>query len=574
MAGMIKRIAGPVILAKLDAPKKNYIVEVGEERLLGEIIQIVEDTAIIQCYEDTTGLKTNEPVYQLDKPLAMKLGPGIISGVFDGVQRPLDSLKRNFIERGIKADPLPTNIKWTFAPNKKLSVGDKISSGTILGTVEETSQITNKILVPPLMKSKIIKEINEGSYNIEDPIGYYEDDTPIMLYHYWPVRKPRPFLQRLESKTPFITGQRVLDFLFSLVQGGTAMIPGGFGSGKTVLEKTIAQFSSTDIMIIVLCGERGNEASEALRNFMQLKDPRTDLPLIDCTAFIVNTSNMPVAARESSIYSGITIAEYYRDMGYNVSMLADSTSRWAEALRELSSRSGEMSGEEGFPNYMPKLLGQFYERAGRVKTLSGNNGSITTIGAVSPQGGDFSEPVTQYTMRFTTTLWALDTELARSRHFPAISWSSSYTMNDNQTLEFFQEHASKSWAVLRSKIRKILQEDEDLQRIVRLIGKDTLSEEQKGLLLTAEILREGFLQQNAYSDVDAYCSIQKTALLAEVILKAHELFQERIKNENFLVDSIYSSELIEKIIRLKEEPEKDKIKNFLDNLPNRVQEMN
>jgi V/A-type H+-transporting ATPase subunit A len=573
MPGTIKRIAGPVVFVNgLENPKKNHIVEVGEERLLGEIIQLRGDTSIIQVYEETSGLGINEPVFTLGRPLTVQLGPGIMSTVYDGIQRPLELLKGSFIGRGEKTNPLALDKEWHFIPESNIELGQKINGGEILGRIQETESVEQRVLVPPNIRGTLKEIVPEGDYRVTDAFAYLEDGQEILFYHNWPVRTPRPFKSRILSDEPYITGQRILDFLFPLVDGGSAMIPGGFGTGKTVLERTLAKFASTEIMQMTLCGERGNEAADALHSFMKLTDPTTGRLMIDRTSIIANTSNMPVAAREASIYMGITLAEFYRDQGYSVSVLADSTSRWAEALREISGRLGEIPGEEGFPSYLPKLIGQFYERSGRVITLSGLNGSITTIGAVSPQGGDFSEPVTQYTMRFTTSLWALDTDLARSRHFPAISWRISYSQNLRQVAEALQNKVAPDWNDLRAQISTILQEEEELERIVRLVGKDTLSESQKGLLLTAELIREGFLQQNAFSDEDAFSPAKKTYLMAKALLKAHKLIKKRVEEEGLLVDPLYEEQLIEDIKRMKELP-MEKIEAFSDDLPTRVGEI-
>lgn len=576
MPGIIKRIAGPVVYVYgLEKPKKNYIVEVGEEKLLGEIIQIRGDVSIVQVYEETSGLGIKEPVYAIDKPLTVRLGPGVMSTVYDGIQRPLDLLKGSFIGRGEKTSPLDLNKKWYFIPESNMTPGTKLQGGEILGRIQETETVENRILVPPNVHGELKELASEGKYVVSDNLARITNpsqDLELPFYHDWPVREPRPFKSRILSNKPFLTGQRILDFLYPLVEGGSAMIPGGFGTGKTVLNRTLAKFASTQIMQMTLCGERGNEAADALHSFLKLTDPTTGRLMIDRTSIIANTSNMPVAAREASIYMGITIAEYYRDMGYTVSVMADSTSRWAEALREISGRLGEIPGEEGFPSYLPKLIGQFYERSGRCVTLSGLEGSITTIGAVSPQGGDFSEPVTQYTMRFTTSLWALDTDLARSRHFPAISWRISYSQNVREIAEYLKKEVAPDWHEYRTSISTILQEEEELERIVRLVGKDTLSETQKGLLLTAELIREGFLQQNAFSDEDAFSSAQKSYRMAKAILLAHKLIEERVQKEGLLVDPLYEEQLIEDIKRLKE-LNIDGIKEFTDQLPSRVKEL-
>ncbi|MFW9854796.1 MAG: V-type ATP synthase subunit A [Candidatus Thorarchaeota archaeon] len=571
MPGVIKRIAGPVVFVYgLENPKKNHVVEVGEERLLGEIIQLRGDTSVIQVYEETSGMGINETVIALGRPLTVRLGPGVMSTVYDGIQRPLDLLEGSFIGRGEKTSPLDVTKKWHFIPESSIKPGTQLMGGEILGRIQETDSVEHRVLVPPEHHGTVSEIVPEGKYVVTDTVAHLEDKKGLVFYHDWPVRRPRPFKARILSDRPFLTGQRILDFLFPLVDGGSAMIPGGFGTGKTVLNRTLAKFASTDIMQMTLCGERGNEAADALKSFLKLVDPRTDRLMIERTSIIANTSNMPVAAREASIYMGITLAEFYRDQGYSVSVLADSTSRWAEALREISGRLGEIPGEEGFPSYLPKLIGQFYERSGRVTTLSDLDGSITTIGAVSPQGGDFSEPVTQYTMRFTTSLWALDTDLARSRHFPAISWRISYSQNIREIAEYAEKNVSSLWNKYRAEISTILQEEEELERIVRLVGKDTLSESQKGLLLTAELIREGFLQQNAFSDEDAFSPVEKTLEMARAILDAHHLIQGRVESDGLLVDPLYEEQLIEDIKRLRE-LSIEEIKGFSQNLPSKVE---
>jgi V/A-type H+-transporting ATPase subunit A len=571
--GKITHISGPVIHTKgLVCAQKNNIVKVGHEELLGEIVQIRGNTSIIQVYEDTSGLGIHEPVVDLKKPLTIALGPGLLGTVYDGVQRPLELIKENFIHRGARVEPLDSKKQWAFTPNDELKKGQKISGGMILGTVQETPSALHKILVPPLTKGTLQGKPSPGKYTIEDPIVFLSPETPLFLYHDWPVRKPRPFIERLPLDKPFLTGQRILDFLYPLAAGGAAMIPGGFGTGKTVLERTLAQFSDTDIMVLTLCGERGNEIADALAGFLTLKDPRTQRLMIERTCIIANTSNMPVAAREASVYAGVTMAEYYRDQGYRCSVLADSTSRWAEALREISGRLGEIPGEEGFPSYLPKLIGQFYERSGVVENLAGEVGSVTMVGAVSPQGGDFAEPVTQYSLRFTSTLWALDTELARSRHYPAISWRLSYTGNIREITGYMEEKYP-GWIETRGKVQKILQEEEELERIVRLIGKDTLSETQSGLLLFADIIKEGFLQQSAVSKTDAYCPMSKTHLMADTIMQTHKLIQEQLEKKNLTVDYIYEeTSLVEDLKRIREKSEKE-IAEYKESLPSIIEEL-
>jgi V/A-type H+-transporting ATPase subunit A len=557
----------------LDRPRKNNIVEVGEEKLLGEIIKIVEtDKCVIQVFEDTTGIKLKEPVINLNKPLTFNLGPGMIGGIFDGIQRPLELLESNFIFRGEKTAPLSRDKKWHFIPSNDLSKGEKVTGGTILGYTQETELIKHYILVPPNINGKIRELAPEGKYTVQDDILFLENGQTIQMSHEWPLRMSRPFKNRILSQSPMITGQRILDFFFPLSEGGSAIIPGGFGTGKTILERTIAQYSSTDMMVLVLCGERGNEVAETLTNFRKLKDPRTGKPMIDRTLMVINTSNMPVVAREASIYSGITISEYFRDMGYSVSLMPDSTSRWAEALREISNRLGEIPGPGGYPNYLQKMIGAFYERSGKVKTLNDKESSVTIIGAVSPPEGDLSEPVTQASMRFSSAMWVLDIDLARSRHYPAINWTESYTQDYENIQGYFEENFGRDWNKHRSSMRYILKQLEELNRIVRLIGKESLSESQKGTLLIGRIIREGFLQQNAFSATDSFSFLDKTFLLAKALLKSDNLIQSKIK-QGTRTDEIEDNPIVEELIRLKELTSTEEIEKFIESLNGRFQEI-
>ncbi len=549
--GQITRIIGPVIFAKgLRGAKKNHIVLVGEKKLLGEIVQIKEGTTIIQVYEETSSLSINEPVIDLKHPLTVRLGPGLLSGIFDGIQRPLERIMANFLEPGVREEALPRTKQWHFIP--QIKPDDKLHGGESLGILKETPLIDHHVLVPPQTSGRVKEIVPEGDYSIDDVIAKLESEEELYLYQDWPVRIPRPFRHRISTLRPFITGQRILDFFFPVIEGGTAIIPGGFGTGKTILERTLAKYASTDIMVLTLCGERGNETVETLESFRTLEDPKTGHPMNERTCIIANTSNMPVAAREASIYSGITIAEFYRDMGYRVSMLADSTSRWAEALREISGRLEEIPGEEGYPSYLPQLIGIFYERGGSIETLSGSEGSLSIVGAVSPQAGDFSEPVTQYSLRVANALWALDTELARSRHYPAVNWHLSFTRYTREVILYMKDRIAKDWGETRQQLQEIMQTEEELERIVRLLGKDTLSESQKGLLLTAELIKEGFLQQNAFSEFDAFCSSEKTYQMAKTILAAHELIQQKVTNQNYMVEDLQQAPWIAEIKRMKE----------------------
>ncbi|MFQ6125287.1 MAG: V-type ATP synthase subunit A [Candidatus Heimdallarchaeota archaeon] len=549
--GRITRIIGPVVFAEgLRGGKKNHLVLVGEKELLGEIVQIKGGTIIIQVYEETSSLSINEPVIDLKHPLTVRLGPGLLSGVFDGIQRPLERIKANALEPGMKEAVLPRSKQWHFIP--QIKPGDKLHGGESLGVLKETPLIDHHVLVPPQTSGRVKEIVSEGDYSIDDVIAKLVSGEQLYLYHDWPVRVPRPYRRRISTLRPFITGQRILDFFFPVIEGGTAIIPGGFGTGKTILERTLAKHSSTDIMVLTLCGERGNETIETLESFRTLEDPKTGHPMSERTCIIANTSNMPVAAREASIYSGVTIAEFYRDMGYRVSMLADSTSRWAEALREISGRLEEIPGEEGYPSYLPKLIGQFYERGGSVETLGGSEGSLTIVGAVSPQAGDFSEPVTQYSLRVANALWALDTELARSRHYPAVNWHLSFTRYTREVILFMKDRIANDWGEIQQQLQEVMQTEEELERIVRLLGKDTLSESQKGLLLTAELIKEGFLQQNAFSEFDAFCSSEKTYHMAKTILTAHDLIQQKVSNQNYIVEDLQQTPWVAEIKRMKE----------------------
>lgn len=517
--GEIFRVAGPVVTAVGLQARMYDVAKVGKEGLMGEVIEIAEEKAIIQVYEDTSGLRPGEPVENLGIPLSVELGPGLLTSIYDGIQRPLPILREkmgNFIERGVTASGLPHDKKWQFTPTVK--AGDKISGGMIIGTVPETKTIVHKVMVPPLVRETTIKDIAAGEFTVEEVIGHLADGTELKLMQKWPVRKPRPSKEKLRPDIPLVTGQRILDFLFPIAKGGTAAIPGPFGSGKTVTQQQLAKWSDAEIVVYIGCGERGNEMTEVLSEFPHLTDPKSGNPLMDRTVLIANTSNMPVAAREASVYTGITIAEYYRDMGYGVSLMADSTSRWAEAMREISSRLEEMPGEEGYPAYLAARLSQFYERSGRVITKMGQEGSVSVIGAVSPPGGDFSEPVTQNTLRIVKVFWALDAKLAQRRHFPAINWLNSYSLYQDSLKEWYSKNISSEWNTLKAEAMELLQRESELQEIVQLVGSDALPEDQQLTLEIARMIREYFLQQNAYHDVDTYCSLKKQFLMMSEIL--------------------------------------------------------
>ena len=517
--GTIYRVAGPVVTALGLNARMYDVVKVGNEGLMGEVIEIDNEKAIIQVYEDTSGIKPGEPVENTGLPLSVELGPGLLTSIYDGIQRPLPTLKEkmgNFISRGVTAPGLPRDKKWNFVPSAK--AGDKVSGGSIIGTVQETKTITLKVMVPPGVPATTIKDIKAGEYTVEEVFGHLDNGMDLKLMHKWPVRKPRPYVEKLRPDIPLITGQRILDGLFPIAKGGTAAIPGPFGSGKTVTQQQLAKWSDAEIVVYIGCGERGNEMTEVLVEFPHLTDPKSGNPLMDRTVLIANTSNMPVAAREASVYTGITIAEYYRDMGYGVSLMADSTSRWAEAMREISSRLEEMPGEEGYPAYLSARLSEFYERAGRVITTMGKEGSITVIGAVSPPGGDFSEPVTQNTLRIVKVFWALDAKLAQRRHFPAINWLNSYSLYDDSLKDWYTANVSPEWNKYKADAMELLQRESELQEIVQLVGSDALPEDQQLTLEIARMIREYFLQQNAYHEVDTYCSMKKQFMMLSSIL--------------------------------------------------------
>lgn len=518
-SGTIYRVSGPVVTAVGLNARMYDVVKVGHEGLMGEVIEIDNDKAIIQVYENTSAIKPGEPVFNTGMPLSVELGPGLLTSIYDGIQRPLPELKEkmgNFISRGVTATGLPRDKKWNFVPTVK--AGDKVAAGSLLGTVQETKTIVHKVLVPPETPASTIKDIKAGEYTVEEVFGHLENGIELKLMHKWPVRKSRPYKEKLMPDIPLVTGQRILDCLFPIAKGGTAAIPGPFGSGKTVTQQQLAKWSDAEIVVYIGCGERGNEMTEVLVEFPHLIDPKSGNPLMDRTVLIANTSNMPVAAREASVYTGITIAEYYRDMGYGVSLMADSTSRWAEAMREISSRLEEMPGEEGYPAYLAARLSEFYERAGRVITPLGLEGSITVIGAVSPAGGDISEPVTQNTLRIVKVFWALDAKLAQRRHFPAINWLNSYSLYQDSLKDWYTKNVSTEWNGLKAKSMELLQRESELQEIVQLVGSDALPEDQQLLLEIARMIREYFLQQNAYHEVDTYCSMKKQFMMLKAIL--------------------------------------------------------
>ena len=558
--GEIFRVSGPVVTAEGISPRMYDVVLVGHEKLMGEVIRLEGDKSTIQVYEDTSGIMPGEPVENTGASLSVELGPGLLRSIYDGIQRPLPVLQDSmgdYILRGVSAPGLDHSVKWDFDVSAK--VGDDVSGGDILGTVQETPTIVHNILVPP-KKSGKIKTIKKGKYTVDDTIGTLEDGTKLQLMHKWPVRVPRPFSRKHPPDIPLITGTRTLDGLFPIAKGGTAAIPGGFGTGKTVTQQTLAKWSDAQVVVYVGCGERGNEMTEVLTEFPHLKDPKTGGPLMDRTVLIANTSNMPVAAREASVYTGITLAEYYRDQGYDVSLMADSTSRWAEAMREISSRLEEMPGEEGYPAYLASRLSEFYERAGRVETMAGDDGSVTVIGAVSPAGGDFSEPVTQNTLRIVKVFWALDSKLAQKRHFPAINWLTSYSLYNRVLGDWYSENASKNWSDNIATAMTVLQEEAELQEIVQLVGSDALPDDQQLTLEVARLLREFYLQQNAFHDVDTYCKVNVQAEFLDVILHYKDLAEASLASGK-TVAALTSIPVLEDLGRSKFE------ENFNDLLP-------
>ncbi len=561
-------INGPVIKAKGNGDFAMHdIVYISDERILGEVIKLTEDIATIQVYEGTTGLKIGQKVIGAEEPLTLTLGPGIISNIFDGIERPLKSLRDeygDFIKRGASNIGVDTEKEWHFVPN--VNVGDEVSLNSIIGEVKETELITNKIMNKFDTKAKIIEIAPEGDYKVLDTIAKIqtEEENEVLelnMVQKWPVRKPRPYKTRLTISTPLITGQRVIDTLFPIAKGGTAMIPGGFGTGKTVTQHQLAKWSDADIIVYIGCGERGNEMTEVLEDFPKLNDPKSGRPLMERTVLIANTSNMPVAARETSIYTGITIAEYYRDMGYDVAIMADSTSRWAEALREISGRLEEMPAEEGFPSYLPSRLSEFYGRAGMVETLNGNRGSVTIIGAVSPQGSDFSEPVTQNTKRFVHVFWGLNRTLAYSRHYPAIDWNISYSEYIDNLSDWYEDNVDSEFLELRGKIVKILEKENELLEIARVVGQDVLSDDKKLLLEVASSIRIGFLQQNSFNDIDTAVTIEKQFKMMETIILIYERSLKLI-NKSIPISEIKKLGLLEEYNELKYNVKNDEIEKI------------
>ncbi len=561
MQGIIQKISGPAVIAKGMMGARMYdIVRVGKLGLVGEIIRLDGDTAFIQVYEDTSGLFVGEKVETTGQPLKVELGPGLLEAIFDGIQRPLDQIQKkegDFIARGVEVPSLNRDKKWHFQPAAKK--GDEVSGGDLLGKVQENEWFVHNVMVPPKAKGKIKDIAKEGDYTVTEDIATLDDGTKLQLMHAWPVREPRPFKKKMDPNEMFITGQRILDTLFPVAMGGTAAIPGPFGSGKTVVQQTLAKHSNAQVIIYVGCGERGNEMTEVLTEFPELKDPKTGRPLMERTVLIANTSNMPVAAREASIYTGITLAEYFRDMGFSVAMMADSTSRWAEALREISSRLEEMPGEEGYPTYLSSKLAAFYERAGRTVCLGsdGRIGSVTVVGAVSPPGGDFSEPVTQSTLRIVGTFWALDASLAQRRHFPAINWNRSYSLYAEMLTGWLKENVVGDYDAVRKRAMELLQKEAELQEVVQLVGPDALQDNERMIIEVGKMLREDFLQQHAFSEVDGHCSLDKGYWMLKGILALYDECQKAITHGKMHINDILNLPQLEQCARFKEVSQKD-----------------
>lgn len=567
---IVSRISGPVVIVTdIEQAQMYDVVRIGELGLLGEIIRLEGNKATIQVYEDTTGLRPGEKVVNTRRPLSIQLGPGLLKSIYDGIQRPLDILRQesgDFISRGKIIPALDQHKKWEFVPIKKK--GEDVSQGEIIGEVQETPLIRHKIVTPYGIHGQL-SEITEGNFTVSENVAQIKTNSAIIdvgLSNWWMVRKPRPVLSKLPPESPLLTGQRVLDTFFPIAKGGTAAIPGPFGSGKTVTQQQLAKWADSNIIVYVGCGERGNEMTEILTTFPELEDPKSKRPLMERTILVANTSNMPVAAREASIYTGITMGEYYRDMGYDVALMADSTSRWAEALREISGRLEEMPGEEGYPAYLGSRLAEFYERGGKAVVISPEErvGSLTLVGAVSPPGGDFSEPVSQNTLRVTRVFWALDANLASRRHFPSINWLTSYSLYADDMNDWYKNNVSSDWIKRRQEALEILQRESELQEIVQLIGYDALPEPEKGILDTARSIREDFLQQSAYDEVDTYSSIKKQYVMLSIILEFGKLEAEAIK-KGILSSKVGSLEVRKQISMIKWTKEEE-----IDELINRI----
>ncbi|MBP2069241.1 MULTISPECIES: V-type ATP synthase subunit A [Anaerococcus] len=575
--GKITKVSGPLIEASGLSDANIYdVVEVSKDKLIGEIIEMRGDVASIQVYEETTGIGPGDEVISTGHPLSVELGPGMLEHMYDGIQRPLQKLEDlagNFLKRGVTAPALNRETKWEFKPT--MEAGNEVGSGDILGTVEETTVLTHKIMVPFGISGKL-KDIKEGSYTVEETIAIIETedgDKEINMIQKWPVRKARPSKRKLDPDEPLITGQRVIDTFFPVAKGGTSAIPGPFGSGKTVVQHQIAKFADADMVVYVGCGERGNEMTDVLNEFPELVDPKTGESIMKRTVLIANTSNMPVAAREASIYTGITLGEYFRDMGYNVAMMADSTSRWAEALREMSGRLEEMPGDEGFPAYLASRIADFYERSGKVEVLGNRDeeGSLTVIGAVSPPGGDLSEPVTQATLRIVKVFWGLDYDLSYQRHFPAINWLNSYSLYQDKMDRYIDTNVNEEFSTMRKRAMSLLAQEQSLQEVVRLVGRDALSDDDKLKLDVTKSLREDYLQQNAFHDVDTYCSLKKQNIMLDLILYNYDRSLEAL-SAGVELDNLEDLPVHEKITRAKfiHEDDIDKLKDIKNEIDQEI----
>ena len=568
MSGIITKVSGPLVVAEgLADANVSDVVRVGSQRLIGEILNMTGDSASIQVYEETSGLGPGAEVVTTGLPLSVELGPGMLENIYDGIQRPLPEIRAltgETISRGVQVAALNREKKWEFNPVAE--PGQHVDAGDVLGTVQETSAILHKIMVPPGL-SGTVKSIEKGEFTVDHVVAVVEDYKgkvhELTMVQNWPVRIPRPYSQKYTPARPMNSGQRIIDTLFPIAKGGTAAIPGGFGTGKTMTQHQLAKWCDADIIIYVGCGERGNEMSQVLDEFSELVDPKSGRPMTDRTVLIANTSNMPVAAREASIYTGITLAEYYRDMGYHVAIMADSTSRWAEALREISGRLEEMPAEEGFPAYLPSRLSEFYERAGMAKNLNGTDGSVTIIGAVSPQGSDFSEPVTQNTKRFTRCFWALDKALAYARHYPAINWTQSYSEYFGDLDQWYTDHVGADFVKYRRRISHILQEESQLMEIVKLIGSDVLPDDQKLIIETARVIRVGFLQQNAFHADDTFVPLEKQMLMMKVILHLYKKAKQLVA-ASVPISGILASGLFDKLVKMKYDIPNNKPEMFDD----------
>ena len=554
--GTIKKVAGPLVIASGMRDANMFdVVRVSNQRLIGEIIEMHGDEASVQVYEETSGLGPGEPVESMNVPMSVELGPGLISSIYDGIQRPLDDIMKlsgNNLKRGVEVPSLKRDLKWNFVPVAK--VGDEVEPGDVLGTVQETASVVQKIMVP-VGTAGTVKEIKAGEFTVEEVVAVVataDGDKELTMMQRWPVRKGRPYLEKLPPEMPLITGQRVVDGLFPIAKGGVAAVPGPFGSGKTVIQHQLAKWAEADIVVYIGCGERGNEMTDVLNEFPELKDPKTGRSLMERTVLIANTSDMPVAAREASIYTGITIAEYFRDMGYSVALMADSTSRWAEALREMSGRLEEMPGEEGYPAYLGSRLAQFYERAGRVVSLGKDEriGALSVIGAVSPPGGDISEPVSQATLRIVKVYWGLDSALAYKRHFPAINWLTSYSLYVDDMADWFNKNVADDWMALRQSLMSLLQEEAELNEIVQMVGMDALSAPDRLKMEAARSIREDFLHQNSFHEVDTYTSLEKQYLMMKLVLKFYNDGVEAL-DKGADVNGLIKMEVRERIGRFK-----------------------